>query len=730
MVSYFLLAAVFVYGYHESTAQSFPVRLTNGQNNTGRVEVYHDGQWGGVCGISWDYRDATVVCRMFGYTKGTAVKRYATQDSAWYEWFGNQTEPSLVWMNGAQCNGTENSLLECPFGGFGNTTCPQYYGRAYVFCYDEDGSDVEVRLVGGTYDASGHVEVHYSSYWGSVAWDGFYSSEAEVVCRMLGYSHGISYGGSTISFTKLPIWMDYLDCNGNETNIANCTFGGWGQITSSLGIATALCYNELLATDEQQGVRLRDGVSNSIGAVEIMYGGEWMMVCGENWGSTEANIVCQMLGYRNGSEQIYARFPWDSVEDIIPKVHISCTGTESSIYECTFSDVQSYCNYQYGRGGVNCSEPIALADSSVSPMTPTTETPFALRLENGLYNNSGRLGVYHNGQWGGVCEYGWNYNDANVACRMLGYTNGTITSQRYTLDSVWYEWFGNETDPGLIWMGNVQCIGTETSLADCPFDGWGVSNCFNYKQPAYVFCYNEDTSPMEVRIVNGKSDGYGHIEVHYSSIWGGVPYDGFYGNEAEVVCRTLGYRHGISYGGSEIKYSTIPRWMKRRCTGTETNFADCPIDGRDQISYDLGIATALCYNNTQGLNEQESLHLVDVDVRSSGAVEVVYGDQRVTVCGRNWGDTEAKIVCRMLGFRNGTAKYFQRYQWESPEDLTLKIRINCSGTESSIYECTFSNVSSYCDYRFGRGGVSCSEPIGNLTYICIFLHLGIIVISF
>ena len=62
-----------------------------------------------------------------------------------------------------------------------------------------------------------------------------------------------------------------------------------------------------------------------------------------------------------------------------------------------------------------------------------------LRLARGSITSrsysSGRLEIYINGQWGTVCDDFFANTDANVACRQLGFTGGSITSTSWV--TVW-----------------------------------------------------------------------------------------------------------------------------------------------------------------------------------------------------------------------------------------------------------------------------------------------------
>ena len=45
----------------------------------------------------------------------------------------------------------------------------------------------DIRLIGGSSDSEGRIEICYRSYWGSVCDDHWDDSDARVACRQLGY---------------------------------------------------------------------------------------------------------------------------------------------------------------------------------------------------------------------------------------------------------------------------------------------------------------------------------------------------------------------------------------------------------------------------------------------------------------------------------------------------------------------------------------------------------------
>ena len=83
-----------------------------------------------------------------------------------------------------------------------------------------------LRLVGGSRSSEGRVEVFHNNTWGTVCDDSWDINDAHVICRQLGYPGAISAPGSArFGAGSGPIWLDDVNCQGNETSILYCGMG-------------------------------------------------------------------------------------------------------------------------------------------------------------------------------------------------------------------------------------------------------------------------------------------------------------------------------------------------------------------------------------------------------------------------------------------------------------------------------------------------------------------------
>ena len=87
------------------------------------MEVYHNFEWGTVCGDGWDLNDAQVVCRELGL--GQAL--VSTRNDGW--------RSGRIWLDNVNCVGTEVSIRNCSHNGWGIVSCDDFFeNEAGVKC--------------------------------------------------------------------------------------------------------------------------------------------------------------------------------------------------------------------------------------------------------------------------------------------------------------------------------------------------------------------------------------------------------------------------------------------------------------------------------------------------------------------------------------------------------------------------------------------------------------------
>ena len=87
-----------------------------------------------------------------------------------------------------------------------------------------------LRLIGGSGPGEGRVEIYYNDTWGTVCDDNWDKNDARVVCRQLGYSSVVSAPHSArFGQGSGKIWLDDVQCQGNESSIVSCRHRPWGE---------------------------------------------------------------------------------------------------------------------------------------------------------------------------------------------------------------------------------------------------------------------------------------------------------------------------------------------------------------------------------------------------------------------------------------------------------------------------------------------------------------------
>ncbi|XP_019849178.1 PREDICTED: deleted in malignant brain tumors 1 protein-like isoform X2 [Amphimedon queenslandica] len=474
--------------------------------SSGIVQIYYGPSgsymtsWGNICDdSSFDYNEANVICNQLGYDGVSTYGRAGNTTS-----YGTDAAATIV--DDVDCfSSSYLTLQQCSLSTDIKSSCISDSEDVYVSCYTtriwENPYPGQIRLQGGTYTSFGRLEVYCNGQWGTVCDDSFDATDARAACRQLGYSDYTPYvSGNFAGPSSQPIWLNnvtcsstsnclatcescpatqYHNCGHNRDVVLGCEFDDF-YIFSSNTLRTC----QYATLPDRGTVRLiRNGVflsTYSSGIVQIYYGSSsstasrWGNICYDtSFASTEANVICNQLGYNGvstyGGAGSTTSYGTDAAATILDDVNCA-SSSYLTLQQCSLSTViKSSC--------VSNSEDVYV--SCYTTRIWNNPYPGQIRLQGGNYSSYGRLEVYCNGQWGTVCDDTFGPTDARVACRQLGYSD----YDSYFTDNILA---GSSSQP--IWLDNVFCFSSYNCLANCQMCPSSQSSRCEHSQDVIIRC--------------------------------------------------------------------------------------------------------------------------------------------------------------------------------------------------------------------------------------------------
>ncbi|OAF68844.1 CD5 antigen-like protein [Intoshia linei] len=224
-----------------------------------------------------------------------------------------------------------------------------------------------IRLTGGLSEREGRVEIFIDGVWGTICDDDWGTKEAAVVCRMLGYeglTRILKDSNTLYGLAAGQIWLDNVNCDGNEFSLSHCLHQGYGVTNCSHDEdVSVVCIGDSRKPDTPDPIDIfttaspEDGNclpksdikiiglnTNSIGRVMVKIKDKWGSVCDDSFGFNEAKVVCRMMCLSTVNAKAIVSSAFGNMTEPIFLDDVKCKGDESSLLDCTSNKEKHDCH--------------------------------------------------------------------------------------------------------------------------------------------------------------------------------------------------------------------------------------------------------------------------------------------------------------------------------------------------------------------------------------------------
>ena len=331
-----------------------------------------------------------------------------------------------------------------------------------------------------------------------------------------------------------------------------------------------------------------------------------------------------------------------------------------------------------------------------------TQSAGDLRLADGDGAADGRLEIFHDDEWGLVCDDGFGAEEAAVACRQLGY----IGFFDFEVEVV-----ASSLIP--VWLDDVVCTGSETRLIDCQHATLGEHNC-TYIEAVDVTCNPNliGAPPVDNTPATGQIDIVGTRKEDYTLL---------------AHFREVTDAEGVQ--GLDLASPYVHPWLRPYPFSVQwianAGGSDREIDGATNLLYQLTSAEAgkrikvrVSFTDDRGFAEtitseltaaiaagpataasEGDLRLIDGDGVIFGRLEVYHAGRWGTVCDDGFDEQAAAVACSEFGYSGVAQNYpsfFDGFNNGNPRPgyfvpgpgypIWLD-DLRCTGSETRLVDC-------------------------------------------